>query len=57
MSRSFCFIVLLHEVWGKAKCQQEKERFQFIQLLPGDSTLPMEMVLVWDRHLSSPSHI
>lgn len=57
MSRNFCFIVSLHKVWSKAKCRQEKERFQFIQLLPGDSTLAMEMVFAWGRRLSSPSYV
>lgn len=34
---------------------QQEERFQSIQLLPSGSTLPMEVLFVLDRHLSSPS--
>lgn len=32
---------------------QQEERFQSIQLLPSGSTLPMEMLFVLGRHLSS----
>lgn len=61
-ANSFLYLSLIYAPLSRCrKCGanrntgQQEERFQFIQLLPSDSTLPMEMLFVWSRHLSSPS--